>query len=218
MKSRVVMALVGLVTAGASLLVAQDAPSVLRRSEDAYSRVRTLTASFRQTIINPMLGGPEESRGTLYIERPGRFSMRFSDPEGDRIVVDGTWLWAYAPSSVPGQVIKQSIPEAGALTPNLIAQFTERPLERYSAAYEGSGYVEGEPVQVVALTPRTEALGFRTARVSISDRDGLPHRIELVELSGQRRVIVLESIWINTPIPDTELRFEVPRGVRVVTP
>ncbi len=196
----------------------QTAAVVLRQAEQRYASVRTLTAQFTQTLINPMLGGPEESRGVLHLEPPSRFAMRFTHPAGDRIVADGTWLWAYAPSTVPNQVIRQPVPVAGAASPNLIAQFVERPLERYTAELAPSGTVEGRPVAVVRLRPLERGMPFAEAIVSFSASDSLPHRIELLEVSGQRRIIVLRDITLNARVDAAEFRFEVPRGVRVVTP
>ena len=97
---------VGEVVAAAPL-AAQDAVSALARAQRAYDGMTTLRAGFTQTLINPMLGTPETSHGELFLQPPGRFSMRFTDPAGDRIVADGTWLWIYTPSSVPDQVIRQ---------------------------------------------------------------------------------------------------------------
>jgi outer membrane lipoprotein carrier protein len=195
---------------------AQDAPAALRRAEAAYRGLTTLTASFTQTLENPMLG-TETAEGVLYLERPNRFAMRFTDPAGDRIVVDGTWLWLYAPSSVPEQVIRQPVPSSGMTTPNLMGQFADRPLERYDARYVGSDTVTGRRVDVVALIPRERGLGFRSAEIAIDD-EGYFRRIHLVEESGQRRNLVLEDLEPGAAIPERELRFAVPEGVRVVVP
>ena len=198
---------------------AQTAESVLAAAESRYASTTTMQAPFVQTIINPMLGNPLETRGSLYIQKPNYFAMRFSDPEGDRIVVDGDWMWAYAPSSVEGQVIRQRIPETGGLTPNLIAQFVERPLERYRVEYHGGGSVNGEAVDVVVLHPdNPDAMGFKDATVSFGRSSRLPVRIDLTELSGQQRIILLADLALNRPVDPAEFRFEVPRGVRVVTP
>jgi outer membrane lipoprotein carrier protein len=198
---------------------AQSAESVLAAAETRYASITTMQAPFVQTIINPMLGSPLETRGSLYIQKPSYFAMRFSDPEGDRIVVDGDWMWAYAPSSVEGQVIRQRIPETGGLTPNLIAQFVERPLERYRVEYHGSGSVNGEAVDVIVLHPdNPDAMGFKDATVSFGRSSRLPVRIDLTELSGQQRIILLADLALNRPIDPGEFRFDVPRGVRVVTP
>ena len=197
---------------------AQDAATALARAESAYASVQTLSAEFTQVITNPMLGGPERSQGMLYLERPGRFAMRFSEPVGDRIVVDGRWLWLYTPSTVPDQVIRGPIPRTGTSTPDLFAQFVERPAERYEIAYVGVDSLRKYPLDVVRLTPRREDMGFTEATVAIGRRDGLIRRILLREPSGQHRALTFTNIRTGVPVQPKEFRFDVPRGTRVVTP
>jgi len=199
-------------------LVAQDAPTALARAERAYRALRTVRAEFEQTITNPMLGAPEASHGTLYLLPPDRFAMRFVEPAGDRIVVDGRWLWAYTPSTVPGQVIRQPVPTAGAATPNLFAQFVDRPLERYEATYAGRAVAAGDSVELVTLVPTARDMPFRTATIAVSLRTGWLRRLAIVESSGQRRTLVFTTFSPNVTIPAAEVSFTVPRGVKVVTP
>lgn len=212
--SALVLAL-ALLPAGAH---AQDAATALQRAERAYDRLHTLRADFLQVLINPMLGGPDTTHGTLYLAPPDGFAMRFSDPAGDRIVTDGRWLWAYTPSSAPGQVIRQPVPENGTNTPNIFAQFVEHPLQRYAASYAGVDVVAGDTVDVVKLTPVVEGLPFRSATIAVSRQSGMLRRVDLVETSGQRRRLVLARLFPNVAIPSTEFTFEVPHGVKVVTP
>ncbi len=195
---------------------AQDAPAALQRAESAYQGLTTLRATFTQTLVNPMLDD-ERAEGILFLERPNRFAMRFTDPQGDRIVVDGTWLWLYAPSTVPEQVIRQPVPSSGMVTPNLMGQFADRPLERYIARYVREDSLGGRRVDVVALVPKRRDLGFRSAEIAIDD-DGMFRRISVVEESGQRRTLVLRNLTTGVTIPEAELRFEPPEGVKVVVP
>ena len=211
-------AVLGALMLAAPSLSAQSADSVLARAQRAYDGMTTLRAAFSQTLTNPMLGGPEQSRGVLFLQPPGRFAMRFSEPSGDRVVADGQWLWVYTPSSVPDQVIRQPIPTSGANTPNLFAQFVDQPLERYRASYVGSDTVAAEPVDLVRLVPKGNDVPFREAVIGISRRDGWMRRLSLVEESGQRRVLTFQRLDINQLIPPGELRFSVPRGTRVITP
>ena len=197
---------------------AQDTDATLARAQRAYDAMRTLRAEFTQTLGNPMLGAPERSRGTMFLAPPGRFAMRFTDPAGDRIVADGEWMWIYAPSSVPNQVIRQLIPYAGATTPNLFQQFVDQPLTRYTAAYVRADSVAGEPVDVVRLMPRRPGLAFRQATLAVARRDGWPRQLILVEESGQLREFVFHELRANESIPPAELTFSVPRGVKIVTP
>lgn len=197
---------------------AQEALQALTRAEQTYERISSLRAEFLQTIVNPMLGGPEESRGVLYLQPPRRFAMRFDEPSGDRIVVDGTWLWTYAPTSVPDQVIKQPVPTGGTSTPNLVAQFVERPLERYEAKGAGVDTIHGQVVDLVHLDPKSDDTGFTEAVIAVGRRDGLLWRIALREETGQRRTLIFQRIRTNLPIPDGEFSFVPPTGTRVVTP
>jgi outer membrane lipoprotein carrier protein len=196
---------------------AQDAPTALARAERAYAAVRSVRAEFGQTITNPMLGAPETSTGMLYLLKPDKFAMRFTEPAGDRLVADGTWLWAYTPSTVPNQVIRQPVPTSGAATPNLFAQFVERPLERYEATYVGRDTVARDPVELVTLVPRVRNLGFRRATIAISERTGWIRQVAIVEDSGQQRTLVLTALEPNAEIPSAEVTFSPPRG-QVVTP
>jgi len=199
-------------------LRAQDVDSALARAQRAYDAMRTFRAEFTQVLENPMLGGPERSRGVLFLAPPGRFAMRFTDPSGDRIVADGQWMWIYAPRSVPDQVIRQAIPDAGAATPNLFQQFVDRPLQRYTATYVRADTAGGEQVDVVRLVPRVPDLPFREAVMAIARRDGWPRRLSLVEESGQRRELAFHRLEPNAALPPAELQFTVPRGTRIVTP
>ena len=198
-------------------LAAQDAVTVLERAEKASDRLSSLQAEFVQTLDNPMLGNPVKSHGTLFLVPPDHFAMRFDQPEGDRLVADGTWLWAYTPSTVPGQVVRQSIPRDGALTPNLIAQFVDRPLDRYDASHVGVDSVGRAVVDLVRLVPRQVGYAFREAVIGVSRGDGLLRSISLIEDSGQRRSLVFVAIEVGVAIPDHELRFEPPSGVKVVS-
>ncbi len=199
-----------------SPLRAQDTETALRRAEEAYRALTTLTADFSQTIVNPMLGGPELSGGVVYLERPNRFAMRFDKPVGDRIVADGTWLWLYTPSTVEGQVMRQAIPESGIATPNLMGQFAERPLERYVATYLGAETISATVTDVLKLVPRTAGLGFREAEIAIAREDGIIRRMVIVEGTRQRRVLEFRNIRLGVALPTAELTFVVPRGVRIV--
>lgn len=193
----------------------QDAATVLATAETTYRDIETLQAEFTQTLINPMMGD-ETTTGTLYLAPPERFSMRFAEPEGDRIVADGTALWLYTPSTTPNQVIQQAIPEMGPATPNLFGQFVDRPLERYRATYLGRDSAAGYPVENVRLIPRMEDIPFRSVVISLS-ADGMLRQVNIVEDSGQRRILVFSDILVNAPIPPEELIFRVPQGTKIVT-
>ncbi len=197
-------------------IIPQDPAPILDRASSSFDTVRTLAADFTQIVDNPMLGDPDTTRGRLFQRRPNYFAMRFSEPKNDRIVADGRRLWLYTPSTTPGQVIRSTIPGTGTTGPNLIGQFVEHPRERYTARHVRSDSLEGVAVDVITLTPRPTDLPYSEATVWIAKQDGLIRRIEIVEISGQRRTITLKNLTVNTSIPAREFRFAPISGVRVV--
>ena len=198
------------------LVQSPDPWPVLDHASQVYQTVTSLSADFVQLITNPMIGAPDTTRGRLYQMRPSRFAMRFTNPKGDRIVADGRFLWLYTPSTTPGQVIRSRIPDAGPTGPNLIGQFVERPRERYSARYLRADSLPDGVADVIALVPKATDQAYSDAVIWVGREDGLVHRLEIVETSGQRRTVVLQRIRVNDGVPGRELTFSPPAGVRVV--
>ena len=189
---------------------------ILDRAAASYDTVKTVQADFVQIVDNPMLGGPDTTRGKLFEQKPGYFAMRFTAPKGDRIVADGKKLWLYTPSTTPGQVIRSDIAETGSTWPNLIGRFIEHPREHYTARYVRSDSSANGVADVVTLIPKTNDLPYSEATIWIAKRDGLIRRIDIVENSGQRRTIALGPLTVNQAIASREFRFSPTSGLRVV--
>ncbi len=206
------------VAIGISLgLQTPDPWPLLDRASATYQTITSLSADFVQIITNPMIGTPDTTRGRLYQMRPSRFAMRFTAPKGDRIVADGRFLWLYTPSTTPGQVIRSRIPEYGTTGPNLIGQFVEQPRERYTAQYvRADSLPDASPVDVIRLVPKGHEQPYSEAKIWVGREDGLVHRVDIFESSGQERTVMLRNIKVNRGVPGRELTFSPPSGVRVV--
>ena len=89
-----------------------DALSLLEATAANYEHVNQFCADFTQVLSVPLLGDERTGTGQMCQARPNKFAMRFSDPEGDLVVVDGEWVWLYYPSLDPNQVIRFAMAEA----------------------------------------------------------------------------------------------------------
>ena len=195
---------------------AQDAQAIIGRSARVYRSLRNLTADFVQVINNPMIDSAE-SKGTLIQSGPAKLAMRFTDPPGEAIVIDGEHVWVYTPSTVPGQVIRMSVPNGGPVYGyNLLAWFLDRPSERYKPSYVRTEQRGGHPVDVIQLVPTVPDMPFTKAVIWLDRDDGLPRRLEIQEESGAQRTLDLSHIRLNQALPDDTFRFKVPKGVRIV--
>jgi len=210
--------------AGALLLIvlctvpplhAQRADSIIQRTSTTYRQLRSLSAGFDQVVSNEMLG-TFKSRGTLAQAGASRLSMRFTDPAGEAIVIDGTSIWIYTPSTAPGQVLKAPITSAAGYGVNLLGWLLDRPAERYDARFLREDTVAGTPVDVIRLAPAVEALPFTTAVLWLAKGDGLPRRIEVTEPSGNHRTLTLSNLRTNPTLPAGTFTFTPPKGVKVI--
>src|SRR3569832_492611 len=92
--------------------VAQDAQAIIGRAARVYRSLASLWVDFVQVIDNPMIDSAE-SKGTLVQAGPAKLAMRFTNPPGEAVVIDGEHVWVYTPSTVPGQVIRMKPPSGG---------------------------------------------------------------------------------------------------------
>ena len=65
-----------------------DALSLLEATAANYEHVNQFCADFTQVLSVPLLGDERTGTGQMCQARPNKFAMRFSDPEGDLVVVD----------------------------------------------------------------------------------------------------------------------------------
>jgi outer membrane lipoprotein-sorting protein len=143
--------------------------------------------------------------------------MRFTDPPGEAVVIDGEHVWVYTPSTVPDQVIRLKAPSGGPVYGyNLLAWFLDKPAERYEARYLREEKVGSRPADVVELTPAVPDLPFERAAIWLDRQDGLPRRLEITENSGALRILALSNLRVNRRVPDSTFEFKVPSGARVV--
>ena len=206
-------------------LLALQATAAQTSAETAYDRVAkawaahtTLESQFEQKITNPLLGKTASSRGTFQQQKPGKISITFSDPVGDRIVGDGTSLWVYLPSSAPGQVLKLPADADGAIVADLLGQLFEAPKKSFTFAGGESVTIDGRATHRVLMTPRVaNTVPFQKATLWLDDAAPRPARIQVVDAQGVERTITLTTWTPNAVLPKNAFVFSVPKGVKVIT-
>jgi len=202
------------VPAAAIPAAAQDAQGILVAASERHQELRGFCADFRQVVVNDILRQTTRSRGELCQDRSDRFEMRFTDPDGDRVVADGRYIWIYLPSTDPGQVFQTDLNGRGGQF-DLHREFLSDPGERYRPTLEGREDMNGRTTHVLALEP-TGSSPFLRARVWIDVDDFMLRKVELTEDEGFVRTVQLSGIRLNPTIPAERFRFEPPPGVQVI--
>lgn len=203
----------------ASPLAAQSpAESAYDRVAKAWATHTTLEAQFDQRIMNPLLGRTASSRGTFLQQKPGRVSITFTEPAGDRIVGDGKSLWVYLPSSTPNQVMKLPADADGAVVADLLGQLLDAPKRTFNISGGEAVTIDGRGTRRVLLVPRVDgSVPFQKATLWLDDKEPRPARVQVIDPQGVERTITLTT-WIpNATLPKNAFVFTPPKGVRVIT-
>jgi len=195
---------------------AQDAGSVLDRAVATYGGIRSFRADFVQDVTDPMVGGSAPSRGEFLQQRPNRFAMRWRQPRGDLLLADGQYLWVYLPSSTPNQVVRSRLTGRAGESADIVAEFLERPRDRFTVTYVRAERAGGRETDVIALAPRDRAAAYTRVLLWVDRANSLVRRVEITEASGAVRRISFDRIRTNVTIPASAFQFTPPAGIRVV--
>jgi outer membrane lipoprotein carrier protein len=193
---------------------AQTAQDIIERAATAYARLNSMKAEFRQTLTNPLTGSTQTSTGQILRKKPNLLSITFNT--GDRVAADGSTIWAYLPSSVPGQVMKMPYKGAGVGSVDLADQFLNSPRARYNATLAGTATIAGRPTHAVTLVPKRQSSSFNRGKVWIDDVDYSIRQVEVEGANGLTRRVVITSFTANPTIPRSAFQFTPPKGVKIV--
>jgi outer membrane lipoprotein-sorting protein len=173
----------------------------------AWAKVRTARATFEQTITNSLTGRTLTATGEYQQQKPGKLSVRFSQPANERIVADGSRLWLYLPSTTPGQVIRTSLKDGGSGTVDLTAQFLTSPRTRYTITEKGAAEISGRATHAYDLVP-----GRNRVRSSRPRRSGSTTR---TRRSGSSRS---PSVPVSSGASGSRRSARTPRSMRPPSP
>src|SRR4051812_38808747 len=126
---------------------AQSADAIIDRAAAAYSRLNSMRAEFRQTLTNPLTGSTQTTSGVILRKKPNLLSINFES--GDHVAADGSTLWFYLPSSVPGQVVRMPYSGANASAVDPADQFLNSPRARFNVSSAGTATIGGRATHAI---------------------------------------------------------------------
>ena len=212
---RVAFTLPALVLLGAVGLAAQeDGAAVLHAAADRYEGVETLCADFTQHLEVPLLRNERTGTGRLCQGAPNLFAMRFNDPAGDLIVVDGEHAWVYFPSNDERTVLKTSADRAAG-GQDFHREFLVDPEAKYEIEYEAREELDGRMTHKLRMTPLRD-MSYRYATLWIDEGEPVLRRVRLEEENGSVRTITLANVGFGAAPGDGWFSFTPPDGALVM--
>lgn len=169
----------------------------------------SLEGRFRQVLLDDQGQPVDESSGTVYLQRPGRFRWDYTEPFPQLIVADGERVWLFDPGLEQVTVRPQS--QAMGTTPAALLASTQ-PVDESFEVTELERDEEGSTW--LALEPRDSASSFETIRIGFGEQ-GL-QAMELRDSFGQTTRIEFSDIRRNPQLDAALFRFTPPAGVDVI--
>jgi outer membrane lipoprotein carrier protein len=203
------------ITGFLSALVASPAPqgprsaeALAHRIEERHRGLVDLQAQFVQKYRSGALGREIVERGRVSIKPPGRMLWEYQEPEKKTFVSDGKTSYFYVPADrqviVRDQAGERSIPASILAGESILAEF--------EVALEPT--LDG--LERLRLTPRKADPEVEQAYLEV-DEAGRIRSIEVLDVQGNRSEFRFEGIRENLGLPDRLFRFEIPRGVEVIS-
>jgi outer membrane lipoprotein carrier protein len=194
---------------GALLAGSTNAEALARQVEERHRGVADLRARFVQTYRSGALGREVVERGVLSLKKPGRMLWEYQQPEKKTFVSDGTTFYFYVPAD--RQVIKRDGADLRGL-PALLLSGRGEILAHFEVQLE-----EGAPPrQRLRLTPRKPDPDVERVLLEVDESNRI-RAIEVLDAQGNRSRFQFEGLQENLGLKDDLFRFQVPRGVEVIT-
>jgi outer membrane lipoprotein carrier protein len=210
------LGLAAVLPGGTAAQAAGNDPAAAALMEAAVARYRnaaSLCSDFTQHLSVALLGQEQTGKGRFCSQRPDKFALRFTEPPGDLVVGDGTWVWAYYPSMDAKQVLRFPAARApGGF--DFYREFLEGWSDKYRVTLEGAETVAGRPTRRLRLAPRSRAA--YDAVVVWIESDGVLRRVRVEEENGSVRTVTLTSADMGAPPPASWFTFTPPRGAQVI--
>ena len=185
-----------------------DASTILS-SFDARSRtIRDFTAKFTQTYRSGALGRAIVETGTMKVKRPSRMLFEYVTPDRKLFVADGETYYFYVPRDK--QVMIQNQRGDRRATARILAE--GRLLDHFKCVGEETDAL-GRKLILVPIENDANV-----TRISVVlDADLRLRALEIQDAEGSTSRMVFTGFKENVGLRDSEFRFEVPKGVEVIS-
>ncbi len=180
----------------------------LERLEAFTAQLDSLRAQFVQSLFDAQGKSVQESRGTVLLQRPGRFRWEYRVPYEQLIVADGEKLWVYD-TELQQVTVKQLDNALGNAPIMLLSErrsLQEDFIVRDLAARDGLQWVE--------LEPRVKDTDFTRIALGM-DEQGMKV-MELRDSFGQATEIRFLDLELNVRTTPDSFVFVPPPGIDVI--
>ena len=167
----------------------------------------SLTADFKQVLINEAGDPYQTSYGIFYLQRPGKFRWDYLKPFQQQIVSTSGKVWFY--DTDLEQVTVKKLDESVGSTPALLLSGNISLDDNFTMQDQG---VDGD-MQWIKLLPKNQESSFKYILIGLNK--GILGGMELSDNFGQLTRIYFSNVVLNPPIKASVFEFQAPKGADV---
>lgn len=161
--------------------------------------IKTLTARFVETTTNVLLreDRPIVTRGMLYVERPSRVAMQYTEPADQRIVIDGKWMT----TSVRGVTQKFNIEASQKRVQKYFVDGDASELRRmFSIDLRDRSSHPGTREVVMVPTDKRIKQGLSKLELWVGEENALLGAMRMTFANGDTKLMEFENVMPNAAI------------------
>ena len=192
-----------------------DPSAVARAVQQRYDTVSDFSADFVHAYQGGVLRKEAIERGKVVIKKPARMRWTYESPERKVFVADGNRIYSYMPEDK--QVIISPVPaDDEATTPALFLSGKGNLTRDFTAAF--SATPDPQPGTVtLTLTPKRREPEYEWLALVVDRGTWRLRKLVTADAQGGRSTFTFTNVRENAGVSEREFRFNIPKGVDVVT-
>jgi len=177
---------------------------------DLLNQMKTMRASFTQTIFdNQGKMGPKSS-GRMALDRPGKFRWEVTQPMPQIIIANGSRLWIYDPD-LQQVTIRSLKTEAGEAPALLLSHQNTRLEDDYTITEQTNQKL----LRWFVLQPKKKDNMFASVKMGFDDKRQLKEMV-LEDQIGHATRVQFAKIEMNVSLPTSLFTFKAPSGTDII--
>ncbi len=180
----------------------------LEQLKSFLASTKTLTANFKQAVLDENGKAKQTSYGVFYLSRPGKFRWNYQKPFQQEIVSNGGKVWFY--DTDLEQVTVKKLDKSVGSTPALLLTGDVAIEKEFTIEKQG----DEEGMQWIKLLPKNAESNFKYVLIGLEK--GVLGGMELHDNFGQLTRIYFSQVKSNIDLKADLFTFTVPKGVDVL--
>jgi outer membrane lipoprotein carrier protein len=187
-----------------------DPSVVLKSLETAGRGLKTMKASFTETKVLTLLSEKQETRGSVFLQVPGRLRWDYVSPQPGVMMIKDGHFERYVPQT------KQVFRGEAKGEADLLVGFGPGAADlgkKYEVTLLPEEKVGALPTYVLDLKPREGGGLFSGIRLWVDKGRMIPVQTRLTEPTGDHTTIRFDDVVVNRPLPSGAFDLKLPKDV-----